>query len=79
MAVPQTTPILIPAMHSFEDVRQVLSQALQTMQTQLLAALPVTDYGGQRISHVGAPQEMADVVNVAYLKSTLLPLINNKG
>lgn len=56
-------------MQSMEDVRQVLSQAFTAFQNQLLAQLPITDMGGERLSNVAFPVDADDAVTLRYLDS----------
>ena len=39
---PNIQPVLVPEMASFPEVRQVLSQQLQTLQQHLVSSLPIT-------------------------------------
>lgn len=68
---PSVRPILIPEMHSLHDVRQVLSQQLQTLQQQFIAALPISDFNGDRVTNIGDPQQLNDAVNLRYLQSVI--------
>lgn len=72
---PTIRPILIPQIESFEDVRQVLGQQMQAQQQALVSSLPVTDYGGTRISNIGSPQQTNDAVNLGYLHSVIVPQV----
>lgn len=76
MGKPIVRPIFIPQFSSHEEARQVLSQSLQDLQRSVLGSLPVTSYDGSRISNVGIPQYTDDVVTLGYLRSVLVPGVN---
>jgi len=63
----KSIPVQIPPVGSLEEVQQVMSKTLQDILNQLSMQFPPTQYGGKRISGVGAPQEMDDTVTLRYL------------
>lgn len=70
--------INVPPMESLGDVQQILSQKLQELQTYLIGALPITDYGGTRLVNIGNPIQAGDAVNLQYLQAVLLPQVRGQ-
>lgn len=70
-------PILIPQMDSFNDVRQVVANSFNQLQTQIATQGPPTNFQGQRVQNIANPQQPNDAVTLGYLNSVLIPLLQN--
>lgn len=66
-------------MNSLEELRQLVLQRLQDLQSRLVSSLPITDYGGTIIGGVGNPQQPGDVVTLSYLQTALVTAIGAVG
>lgn len=70
----KASPILIPPAASVEQLRTLVAQKLNDLQAAISAALPPTDFQGQRLTSVARPQQANDAVNLQYLQQQLATL-----
>lgn len=66
--------VTIPAMNSFDEVRQVMAQALAQVQANIANQLPVTNMQGKQLTNVGLPVAADDAVTLKYLQSGLVTI-----
>lgn len=67
---PNHSPILVPTLSNLVEVRDVMMQKLNDLQSQLVQAFPPTNFQGSRLTNVGPPQAQNDAVNLAYLQQS---------